>query len=238
MTGSNKNVVCSTSELLSPLLLSSKFKAEYDLCKHTGTNPYMAFEKEFLRYMLSDGASAALLQSRPNSQDKSYKIEWIDMISYADKLPTCMLCGGEQRPDLQVIGWKEFSPFEWGNKSIFSIKQNIKLLQKYAITYFAKSIKYFLEKHQEKHIDFVLPHISSMFFYGQLRQALKDSNIEIGQKGWYTNLPQTGNIGSASILTILNGFTKEKEFNKGDRILLLVPESGRFSYGAVLLTVY
>ncbi|KJJ86194.1 hypothetical protein M573_140004 [Prevotella intermedia ZT] len=35
----------------------------------------------------------------------------------------------------------------------------------------------------------------------------------------------------------LEEFTRSKGIKRGDKILLLVPESGRFSYGTVLLTV-
>lgn len=50
-------------------------------------------------------------------------------------------------------------------------------------------------------------------------------------------MPQVGNIGSAAIFAILDEFWKTHELKSGEKILLLVPESGRFSYGTVLLSV-
>lgn len=237
-TNEKKYAVCVNSELASPVLTASNFKLEYEECKKVNSNPYMAFEKEFLRYMLSDGASAALLEQTPKKESTSFKIEWIDMISYANELPTCMLCGGEKLNSNLVQGWKDFSPTERAEKSIFTIKQDVRLLQKYVIKYFANSIEYFIKKHSTQQIDYVLPHISSMFFWDKLKTALLEKKINIGHKGWYTNLSQTGNIGAAAILAILNGFTNQVNYNKGDKILLLVPESGRFSYGAALLTIF
>lgn len=236
--GDKANAVCVTSELASPIFTSSNFKLEHDVSNQVGKNVYMAFEKEFLRFMLSDGASAALIQDKVVDKNIAYKIEWVDMISYANELPVCMLAGGEKQDDQNILGWRMFSPLERAERSIFCLKQDVRLLEKYAIEYFARSVDYFLQKNNVQTVDYVLPHISSMLFYDRLKNALLQRNINIGQKGWYTNLSTVGNIGSAAILAILDGFTKEVNVQKGDKILLLVPESGRFSYGAVLLTVF
>lgn len=53
----------------------------------------MALEKDFLRFMLSDGASCALLENHPGEKGVSLKIEWIEMDSYANETPTCMFAG-------------------------------------------------------------------------------------------------------------------------------------------------
>ena len=55
-------------------------------------------------------------------------------------------------------------------------------------------------------------------------------------ENWYTNLAEVGNIGSASIFVALDEYMRTRA-QKGERILLLVPESARFSYGAALLEV-
>jgi putative 3-oxoacyl-(acyl carrier protein) synthase III len=52
---------------------------------------------------------------------------------------------------------------------------------------------------------------------------------------WFTNLSSVGNIGSAAIYVALDELMRTKRLKQGDKILLLVPESGRFSYGVVLL---
>lgn len=54
---------------------------------------------------------------------------------------------------------------------------------------------------------------------------------------WYVNLSEVGNIGSASIFIGLEGLLKNRELQRGNKILLLVPKSARFSYGMALLTV-
>ena len=74
-----QNAICSTSELVSAMLLSKNFDIEYERCCNLGTNPYMALEKDFLRFMLSDGASCALLENHPGEKGVSLKIEWIEI---------------------------------------------------------------------------------------------------------------------------------------------------------------
>ena len=56
---------------------------------------YMEFERDFLRFMLSDGAAALLLSDRPNEAGLSLKIEWVKTKSYANETSTCMRMGGE-----------------------------------------------------------------------------------------------------------------------------------------------
>lgn len=50
----------------------------------------MAFEKDFLRWMLSDGSGAALLQTEPNKEGLSLKIDFLETRSYAGQYETCM----------------------------------------------------------------------------------------------------------------------------------------------------
>ena len=61
--------------------------------------------------------------------------------------------------------------------------------------------------------------------------------IGIDKSKGFTNLPEVGNIASAAIFAILDQFWKTHKLMPGEKILLLVPESGRFSYGTVLLSV-
>lgn len=87
LSGEKKNAICSTSELTSATLLSKNYDIEYEKCADIGTQPYMALEKDFLRFMLSDGASAVLLQNQPG-KEKALKVEWVEMTSFANELPT------------------------------------------------------------------------------------------------------------------------------------------------------
>jgi len=238
LVGDKKNAVCSCSELASPGLLSKNYDIEYEKCANLGTKPYMALEKDFLRFMLSDGASAVLLQDNPG-MGKALRIEWVEMTSYANELPTCMFMGAEKSEDGELKSWKKFDSQDLVNRSIFTVKQDIKLLEQYAVPYWAKHIKSCLEKHSVSpdSISYVIPHVSSMFFYDKIINELKNVGAGIDESKWFTNLPKVGNIASAAIFAALDEFWRTHELKSGEKILLLVPESGRFSYGTVLLSV-
>jgi 3-oxoacyl-[acyl-carrier-protein] synthase-3 len=188
--------------------------------------------------MLSDGASAVLLSDRKSENGLSFKIEWIEMTSYANELPTCMFMGAELREDGELKSWKEFESQELINRSVFTVKQDIRLLKPNIIRYWVDHIEHCLEKHRADpaEINYVIPHVSSMFFYGKLAEEIDARNIDLGTQKWFTNLTEIGNIASASIFAGLDDLCKSGILKANDKILLLVPESGRFSYGTVLLT--
>ena len=57
----------------------------------------------------------------------------------------------------------------------------------------------------------------------------------IPEEKWFTTLPTTGNVGSASIWVMLDAFLKTGSAAPGDRILCVVPESGRAMVGFMML---
>ena len=239
LAGMSSKAICSTSELASPTLLSKNYEEEYEHCAQVGKDPYMAFEKDFLRFMLSDGASAVLLSDKKNENGLSFRIDWIEMTSYANELPTCMFMGAELREDGELISWKQFQSQELINRSVLTVKQNIRLLKPNIIKYWVDHIEYCLEKYRlnPSEVDYVIPHVSSMFFHGKLAEEIDARNIDLGAPKWFTNLTEIGNIASASIFAGLDDLYQSGRLKANDKILLLVPESGRFSYGTVLLTV-
>lgn len=239
LAGLHKNAVCVASELTSPALVSKFYDPEYETTHNNpDKEPYMAFEKDFMRFMLSDGAGSVLLQEHPEGEHP-LKIEWIEMISYANELPTCMFMASELRPDGRLKSWKEFSPEEIKVRGVLVGKQDIRQLKKFAIKYWVDHIETVLAKHNVKpeEIDFVIPHLSSMLFYEKFNDELLSRGLALTKEKWFVNLPSVGNVGSAAIYVALEELIKTKEIKQGSKILLLVPESGRFSYGTVLLSV-
>src|ERR1700724_481831 len=94
--------------------------------KSTHTNAQMTTlaVKELLRWMLSDGASAFLMSDKPNDKGLSLRIDWIEGVSYANEMDTCMYMGGEKQPDGTLKGFMDYTPEEIMTKSIFSVKQD------------------------------------------------------------------------------------------------------------------
>ena len=232
------NAVCSASELVSPIMLAKFFNTEIKNESMVEKNPILAFEKDFLRYMLSDGAAALLLQDK--CEQGCLEIDWIETVSYANLQSACMYMWADYDEAGQFRSWKDFSADDISNKSVWCIKQNVKLLNEVAIRYFVDAIELAFQRHPDvdmENIRYVIPHISSMFFYNKLSEEITSRNINLPEKKWYTNLTTVGNCGSVAIFAALDELLRTKPMEKEDKILLLIPESGRFSYGVVLLTV-
>jgi 3-oxoacyl-[acyl-carrier-protein] synthase III len=89
-TGDARHAVATGSERFSAALKSDIFEDEAKKLKELEENPYIGFEKEFLRWMLSDGASSFLLSDSKNKTGFSLRIEWIEGVSYAHEMEACM----------------------------------------------------------------------------------------------------------------------------------------------------
>jgi len=233
-----KNAVCTGSERMSAWMRSDLFKDEVLHLKELEQTPVLAFKKEFLRWMLSDGAGAFLLESKPNGETP-IRIDWMDGYSYAHEVEACMYSGGDKLEDGSIKPWSEYLPEEWVENSIFAVKQDVKLLSENIIIKGAECVKKSLEKHNLKpeDITYYLPHISSYFFKEKLYDEMVAQGIEIPWDNWFMNLDKVGNIGAGSIYIMLEELVASGKLKKGDVIILAVPESARFSYINACLTV-
>ncbi len=201
-------------------------------------NKEIAFEKDFLRWMLSDGAGAMALSAKANENSLSLKINKIFSTSFANLLDTCMYSGCEKQEDGTIRGWRTYSPQEWLQNSIFSVKQDVKLLNENVMEYtVAQALMMMLEKKMfnPSEIDFFLPHYSSGFFRDEVYEKMKKAGCDIPQEKWFTNLESKGNTGSASIYIMLEELFNSDKLKKGDKLLCYIPESGRFSTAFMLL---
>ena len=232
------NAVCSGSERFSSWLRSDIFEYEISHLISLEERPVLAFNKEFLRWMLSDGAGAFLLESEPKGRNP-LKIEWMEGYSYAFELEACMYAGGDKMENGEIKPWSEYPSDVWAEKSLFSIKQDVKLLSENILVKGVDSLKNAIEKHDMKpdEIDYYLPHVSSYYFKDRLYDEMIKQGVNIPLKNWFMNLNMVGNVGSASIYIMLEELVNSGRLKKGDKILLSVPESARFLYAYALLTV-
>lgn len=163
----------------------------------------------------------------------------MEAFSYAYELETCMYAGGDKLPDGSIKPWSDYKSSEWLSESVFAIKQDVKLLDAHILQKGASSMKGALDKNNinADQVTYFLPHVSSHYFVKGLYNALKEQNIEIPMERWFMNLKRVGNVGSASIYLMLEELMNSGNLKKGDKILLSVPESGRFSYSYAYLTV-
>lgn len=238
-SGNSTNAVCTGSERVSSWLRANKYENEIQSLTLLQEQPILAFKKDFLRFMLSDGAGALRLESKPHPTDRSLQILWMEAHSYAQQLEACMYAGCEKQSDGSLKAWSDYSPEQWLEQSIFSIKQDVKLLNENILVKGAESMQATLNKHalSPDEITYFLPHISSLYFKERLYEELKKVGIDIPLERWFLNLPQVGNVGSASPYLMLEELFNSQKLQKGDTLLLSVPESGRFSYSYALLKV-
>lgn len=240
-TGQSTTAVAAGSEAVSNFMSAANFNEEYEhRISELEQRPEIAFEKDFLRWMLSDGAGAVLLQDHPRKEGISLRIDWIDTLSFADRMPACMYAGGEQQEDGSLIGWNQFAPEARSQKSIMALKQNVKLLNENIVQLtVVETLQRIMQKRNLKaeQIDYFLPHYSSEYFRDRLKDGLDKAGLPIPQSRWFTNLVQKGNTGSASIFIMLEELFESGKLQAGQKILCYIPESGRFSSAFMHLTV-
>lgn len=237
-SGNSKNAICTGSEKVSTWLSSPKYNHEVINLKNLEEQPIIAFKKDFLRWMLSDGAGAFLLENKP-SGEISLKIEWMEAYSYAFELETCMYAGGDKLENGEIKAWSDYNPEQWLNESVFAVKQDVKILDEFILPKGVESMSDAMAKHNvtADQVDYFLPHVSSNFFVEGLKNGLNEKGIVLTDEKWFMNLLTVGNVGSASIYIALEELMNSGKLKKGDRILLSVPESGRFSFAYAYLTV-
>jgi 3-oxoacyl-[acyl-carrier-protein] synthase III len=238
LAGDSKNAVCVASERLSAWMVARYFEKESELINQLSDKPILAFEKEFLRWMLSDGSVALLLQDKPSENGLSYRIEWIELTSFANEIETCMFAGGEKNEKGELLGWSSFPESEWLTRSLFSLKQDTKLLDEYIIKLGGRFLREIAEKRNfdPASVDWFMPHLSSMYFKDKIEAELEVYNYDIPKEKWFLNLPTIGNVASVSPFAMLEDINRSGRVKKGDRLLLMVPESARFSYAFALIT--
>ncbi|PNU20618.1 hypothetical protein C2E25_06125 [Geothermobacter hydrogeniphilus] len=239
--GQTRNAVATGSELASSYM-RARLCGGIDPSKteQLHQHPALSFEADFLRWMLSDGAGAALLSSQPNPSRPSLRIEWIDQLSYAHEFEPCMYAGADKLEDGSLRGWREHPNLaKLGTSDTLLVKQDVKLLNAQIITVAVeKALLQLAAKHRLRatDVDWFLPHYSSEFFRPHLKERMDKVGFSIDEERWFTNLHQKGNTGAASIYIILDEIFHSGRIKKGEKLLCFIPESGRFSMCYMLLT--
>jgi 3-oxoacyl-[acyl-carrier-protein] synthase-3 len=234
-----KKAIAVASERFSPSLRAEQFEEEVQELIRLEQNPYVSFDKDFLRWMLSDGAGAFLLEGKPNEEGISLKIDWIEGCSFANEEEACMYMGAHKLEDGTLMSFKDYSNEEILAKSVFSIKQDVKLLSEKIVKLGFTNLKKILDDKgfDMNDVDYFLPHISSYFFESKIEDVLIENGIPVPKEKWFTNLATKGNVGAASIYMMVEELFNSGKLKKGQKVLLAVPESSRFSYMFCLLTV-
>ena len=160
------------------------------------------------------------------------------MTSFAGQIETCMYSGGVKEGK-ELIGYNDMQPKEWLEQSVFSLKQDTRLLGENIVPRGVDFLETVMAKRNfdTRTVDWFLPHLSSEFFRMKIHEELVRRGIDLPLDVWYTNLSSLGNVGSASPYFMLEELMNEGKFKKGEKIFMMIPESARFSYTYALLTV-
>jgi 3-oxoacyl-[acyl-carrier-protein] synthase-3 len=231
--GRKQQAIAVASEFASRLFKHTKFEAETAI----QAGQPLSFDTEFLRWMLSDGAGAVLVQPQPNRQGFSLRVDWIELVSHANAYPVCMSAGMTDGGDRQ--GWMDYPSYaEAAAAGAMNLRQNIRLLDqviKLGIEGWLRLIQQGRIHPQE--IDWLLCHYSSHFFRGQIVDLLQQANCMIPEEKWFTNLYTRGNTGCASIYLMLEELFHSGKLQSGQTVFCFVPESGRFTTAYLKMTV-
>jgi len=218
-TGDHASALCVGTEHASEVLKSSVIQPVHDTeMIESNLKQSKWFMSVFLRFMLSDGAGAVLLQNRPAESGQSFEINWAFAQSFAHEAPLCMKL--ENRTAL--------------------LSQDVSILSKHLAPCSKKFVAAAMQRHDESFDDYriILPHMSSFFFQRKMervmRQFTRDSDKAIP---YWTNLATKGNTGAASIFIMLDEYVRTHSLDEGDRILLFIPESGQFNFMLFSLSV-
>ena len=239
-SGACDNAIVCGSELASPGLRASHF--EHLLRPFTplsGDNQLLPFSNEFLRWMLSDGAGALLVESRPRTDGTSLRIDWVDITSFASESDVCMYCGLRKHEDGSIESWRGVHDERLVREGFLNLAQDVRVLNDRLPVLMLQAIGRTKAKRAlaAANIDWLLPHYSSQWFRRRLYDGLAGLGLEIPEERWFTNLTSKGNTGSAAIFIMLEELMASGRVNRGDRILGIVPESSRMLFGFVHFTV-
>ncbi len=216
--GEAQAALCVGVEQPSVGLRAKAFRPTYDLLamlKDLRTSKW--FMSTFLRFMLSDGAGACLLEPQPSEEGRSLRVDWTYSRSFANEAPLCMQLPSE--PPL-------------------TLRQDVTALSQYMAPLSKRLLEDALSSRNAHLSDYavVLPHMSSYYFEPSVKQIMNELSPEREVPYW-TNLRTAGNTGAASIYVMLDEYLRTHPVEVGERLLLFVPESGQFNYVLVSLTV-
>jgi 3-oxoacyl-[acyl-carrier-protein] synthase-3 len=242
-TGERALAAATGSEIASAALRAERFHLPLPSATQSQllASPILSMNKEFLRWILADGAGCALLAGTPSSQGISLRIDWIEGVSLAHEYPACMYAGAtKERKTGKLTGWLQMRDLEKALRdNVFCLTQDVELLKRSIVAAGINGVFAELVRRRGLHGDdfaWFLPHLSSFFFREPLARAMAEVGCEIPAERWFTNLDRVGNLGSAALFAILDEGKRTGRFQPGQRILCGVPESGRFSFYFLQLT--
>jgi 3-oxoacyl-[acyl-carrier-protein] synthase-3 len=195
-------------------------------------------DAHFLRWMLSDGAGAVLVEAQPRADRSSLRVDWIRTVSLAHEHDVCMRAGMGDGAPTAGRTWQDLGSAAAAEQAgMMLLRQDTSALPALA----EAGLREFESLAKEglidlKRLDHVLCHYSTNAFRDIVFDRLAATGAAIDTSRWFSNLETRGNTGAASIFIALEECWRTGRFEPGQTVLLAVPESGRFSFAFAHLT--
>jgi 3-oxoacyl-[acyl-carrier-protein] synthase-3 len=239
LSGGKNTAVACASEFASRMFKSTRYDAQQKV--RAGA---LGFDSEFLRWMLSDGAGAAVLRNSPAPEGLCFEIEWIELKSYANCFEPCMYVGPEKHAQPcnnggRMASWLDYPSFQAAaDDGAINLRQDVRMLGD-VVRCAVHGLLDLAEKARldPARIDWLVAHYSSHVFRAESHDLAAKAGFDIPCERWFTNLHSRGNVGSASVFLLLDDLVHAGKLEPGQSVLCLVPESGRFLFGYMLLKV-
>lgn len=195
-------------------------------------------DSHFLRWMLSDGAGAVVVEFQPHPTRISLRVDWVRHVSLAHEHDVCMRAGMDGPEPVVGATWQDLPVDDAAAAGMFLLRQDVSMLDDLAgagLAQFEELVDIGLV--DVGHLDHVVCHYSTNAFRDLAFDGLRRRVPTLDTDRWFSNLETRGNTGAASIFIALEEAFRTGRFSPGETILLAVPESGRFSFAFAHLTV-
>ncbi len=242
LLGEIQYALVSGSERASMLTRGPRYEQEFIHIKHLMREipGYNYFHADFLRWTLSDGAGSWVLSDHPKVDAPCFRIDHITITSYADRTPVCMYGMTNNPHDIRAtnIAYSCANATDADRGGMVVLRQDHRVLSQYIFDIVAQDARHQIDLGKiTDQVDLFIGHYSSEALKAGFLEAYHRYDVCLPEARWYSSLRYRGNVGSASIFVSLHDAMAEGRLKPGDKILLMVPESARFSVAYLNLTV-
>ncbi|HSN50362.1 MAG TPA: hypothetical protein VLR52_03945, partial [Bacteroidales bacterium] len=210
--------------VISSGMSSSELIAEYY------NQPLVTKEEVFLRYFLSDGAAALMLEAAPEQKDGLF-IEQVYMESAGGKKPSAM---GNKRPAYFMNPKEEFEKGYHHLAQLFQEELRANFHEEDG-SVFLNGLKRMMEKYPFPvddirffQVNFPSKHITELIME-------ECEQLGIPAEKLYSKMSSMGYIGPPMAFLCLDKIRKEEKLNDGDLILSFVTEVSKFMQAGYLI---
>src|SRR6185295_14532493 len=137
------------------------------------------------------------------------------------------------------VGWLDYPTYEAASAAgAINLHQTVNLLED-VVRICVNGVFELVEtgKLDPQRVDWWVTHYSSHLFREQACELFARGGMPLPQDRIFTNLYERGNVGSAAFPLMVEDLLGSGRLKPGERLLCIIPESGRFLFGYAVLKV-